>query len=122
MRRWPNGAGKRWRPSVTTLSGPWWRLLNGPSPSWNGRPPTPPSAARRGRWPSGTYLPSRITELTVHGFDVTTALSLELAAPPLALVESLRFVTGRLVKKGEGQAVLLALAGRTPLPPGLSAY
>jgi hypothetical protein len=34
----------------------------------------------------------------------------------------LRFVTGRLVKKGEGQAVLLALAGRTPLPPGLSAY
>ncbi len=70
----------------------------------------------------GTYLPSRITELTVHGFDVTTALSLELPAPPLALVESLRFVTGRLVKKGEGQAVLLALAGRAPLPPGLSAY
>jgi hypothetical protein len=70
----------------------------------------------------GAYLPSRISELTVHGLDVTTALGLDLAAPPLALVESLRFVTGRLVKKGEGQAVLLALAGRTSLPPGLSAY
>ena len=70
----------------------------------------------------GAYLPSRIAELTVHGLDVTTALGLDLAAPPLALVESLRFVTGRLVKKGEGQAVLLALSGRTPLAPGLSAY
>jgi hypothetical protein len=70
----------------------------------------------------GAYLPSRIAELTIHGLDVIAALGAELAAPPLALVESLRFVTGRLVKKGEGQAVLLALAGRAPLPPGLSAY
>ncbi len=70
----------------------------------------------------GSYLPSRIAELTVHGLDVVSALGLDLAAPPLALVESLRFVTGRLVKKGEGQAVLLALAGRAPLPADLSAY
>jgi hypothetical protein len=70
----------------------------------------------------GVYLPSRIAELTIHGLDVAGALGLELAAPPLALVESLRFLTGRLVKKGDGQAVLLALAGRAPLPPGLSAY
>jgi hypothetical protein len=70
----------------------------------------------------GAYLPSRIAELTVHGLDIVTALRLELAAPPLALVESLRFVTARLVKKGDGQAVLLALAGRAPLPPDLSAY
>ena len=72
--------------------------------------------------PLGAYLPSRIAELTVHGLDVVSALGLELAAPPLALVESLRFVTGRLVKKGAGQAVLLALAGRAPLPADLSAY
>ncbi len=70
----------------------------------------------------GAYLPSRVAELTVHGLDVVSALGLELAAPPLALVESLRYLTGRLVKKGEGQAALLALAGRSPLPPGLSAY
>jgi hypothetical protein len=70
----------------------------------------------------GAYLPSRIAELTVHGLDVAAALGLELAAPPLALVESLRFLTGRLVKKGDGQAVLLALSGRAHLPPGLSAY
>ena len=70
----------------------------------------------------GAYLPSRIAELTIHGLDVAAAVGPGLAAPPLALVESLRFVTGRLVKKGEGQAVLLALAGRAALPPGLSAY
>jgi hypothetical protein len=70
----------------------------------------------------GAYLPSRIAELTIHGLDVAAAVGPGLAAPPLALVESLRFVTGRLVKKGEGQAVLLALAGRASLPPGLSAY
>jgi len=70
----------------------------------------------------GAYLPSRIAELTVHGLDIAGALGLELAAPPPALVESLRFVTGRLVKKGDGQAVLLALTGRALLPPGLSAY
>jgi hypothetical protein len=70
----------------------------------------------------GAYLPSRIAELTVHGLDIVTALRLELAAPPLVLVESLRFVTARLVKKGDGQVVLLALAGRAPLPPDLCAY
>ena len=70
----------------------------------------------------GAYLPSRIAELTVHGLDVAAAVGLELAAPPLALVESLRFVTGRLVKKGEGEAVLLALTGRAQLPPGFSAF
>jgi hypothetical protein len=70
----------------------------------------------------GAYLPSRIAELTIHGLDVAAALGPGLAAPPLALVESLRFVTGRLVKKGDGQAVLLALTGRGQLPPGFSAY
>jgi hypothetical protein len=70
----------------------------------------------------GAYLPSRIAELTIHGLDVAAALGCQLAAPPLALVESLRFVTGRLVKKGDGQTVLLALSGRAPLPSGLSAY
>jgi uncharacterized protein (TIGR03083 family) len=71
----------------------------------------------------GAYLPSRISELTIHGLDVAAALGRpELTPPAPALVESLRYVTGRLVKKGEGQIALLALAGRAVLPPGLSAY
>jgi len=68
------------------------------------------------------YLPSRIAELTVHGLDLTSALGTEIAVPQAVLLESLRFVAVPLVKQGKGELALLALSGRTQLPPGFSAY
>lgn len=77
--------------------------------------------------PAGTmtladYLPSRIAELTIHGLDVARALGTAIAAPPPALLESLRFLAGPLVKQGKGELALLALSGRAQLLPGFSAY
>jgi hypothetical protein len=91
-----------------------------------------------------SYLPSRTAELVVHGLDVVNALGpgaptavpvpaaptavpvpgapTAVPVPGLALAESLRFVTERLVDRGAGEAALMALAGRGPLPPGVSAY
>jgi Mycothiol maleylpyruvate isomerase N-terminal domain len=83
--------------------------------------------------PAGTttlaaYVPTRVAELTIHGLDIQRALELsvpDLAPVPVpaeALAESLRSVTGRLVRQGTGAVALLALSGRSPLPPGFSAY
>jgi len=76
--------------------------------------------------PAGTmtlaqYLPSRIAELTIHALDIGRAVQTELSVPPNALRESLTFVARRAAAKS-GQDVLLALAGRTRLPDGYSAY
>jgi hypothetical protein len=69
----------------------------------------------------GDYLPSRITELTVHGLDVVRALGADLAAPRSALVESLVFVARRSATR-EGESVLLALTGRSALDAGYSVF
>jgi hypothetical protein len=70
----------------------------------------------------GAYLPSRTAELTIHGLDIVRALGVELAAPDEALLESFRFLAGHIMRRGNGEVALLALSGRTALPPGFSAY
>ena len=66
------------------------------------------------------YLPTRTFELAVHGGDVAaaTGLAVAFAAPVLAEVAALAARTA--VALGHGPALLAALTGRTPLPPGLS--
>jgi hypothetical protein len=86
-----------------------------------------------------------VAELTIHGLDILRALEASVPVPPVqvpgppvpvpgplpgppvpvppeALAESLRCVTERIVRQGTGAVALLALSGRSPLPPGFSAY
>ena len=101
-RRWPSGAGKRWRRSGTDPVRAVVAASERAIALVERTPANATSAARRGPWPS--VLISRRASPSSRSTASTslTALGLDLAAPPLALVESLRFVTGRLVKKGDG--------------------
>lgn len=85
-----------------------------------------PAGTRIGS-PAGTmtlasFLPSRVAELTVHGLDLARACGVRAQAPPEAVAESLRWLSGQAVRRGDGELVLLALSGRADLPPGFSAY
>jgi uncharacterized protein (TIGR03083 family) len=87
---------------------------------------TTPAGATIGS-PAGTmtlasYLPSRVAELTVHGLDLARACTVRLPAPPKAVAESLRWLVSQVVRRGDGEMVLLALSGRAGLPSGFSAY
>lgn len=66
------------------------------------------------------YLPTRTLELTVHSLDMAAALELatpeELREPVASCLELLATAIG---ESGLGPRVLLALTGRTGLPPDL---
>lgn len=72
-----------------------------------------------------TYLPTRTFELTVHGLDIlrATGRTPDRAAhpPAAALAGSLRIATTLAARAGSGADVLLALTGRTSLPPDYTA-
>jgi hypothetical protein len=68
------------------------------------------------------YLPSRTAELTVHALDLVSVLDVEVAPPTQALRESLTFMAEVSARRGHGEIVLRALAGRGELPPGFSVY
>jgi hypothetical protein len=68
------------------------------------------------------YLPSRVAELTIHTLDLTSALDMDLPAPPEALVVALEWTVRLAVAKGEGETVLRALSGRGSLHEGFSVY
>ena len=67
------------------------------------------------------YLPTRTFELVVHGLDIARAA--RLPAPDYStglLTEVLALTAAAAVLGGRGPEVLLALTGRTTLPPGFS--
>lgn len=67
------------------------------------------------------YLPTRTFELVVHGCDVARAVGLP--APVLSaavLAEVVELTVGAALRHGDGYAVIAALTGREPLPPGFS--
>jgi uncharacterized protein (TIGR03083 family) len=67
------------------------------------------------------YLPTRTFELVVHGLDIARAA--ELPAPDYStglLTEVLALTAAAAVLGGRGPELLLALTGRTTLPPGFS--
>ena len=67
-----------------------------------------------------TYLPTRIFELAVHGLDIAEAAGIEHVLPPGVLTEAVGLATRMAVTTGRGETVLLALTGRTSLPPSFS--
>jgi uncharacterized protein (TIGR03083 family) len=67
-----------------------------------------------------TYLPTRTFELAVHSLDIAGALGIPFTLPADALAEALVLASGIAVAAGQGETVLLALTGRTALPPSFS--
>jgi uncharacterized protein (TIGR03083 family) len=68
----------------------------------------------------GSYLPTRIFELAVHGLDIAAATGLPVAFAPVVLAEAAVLAARVAVALDHGPAVLAALTGRTALPGGFS--
>ncbi|HEX2285690.1 MAG TPA: maleylpyruvate isomerase N-terminal domain-containing protein [Mycobacterium sp.] len=67
-----------------------------------------------------TYLPTRTFELAVHGLDIARALGISYPLPDDVLDEAL-MLAGRIAAlAGKGETVLLAMTGRSALPPSFS--
>jgi uncharacterized protein (TIGR03083 family) len=67
------------------------------------------------------YLPTRTFELVVHGLDIARALDRPAPAYSAGLLsEVLQLTAVAAVLRGDGPKVLLALTGRTSLPPRFS--
>ena len=67
-----------------------------------------------------TYLPTRVFELAVHGLDVARAVGLDFTLPEDVLTEATVLAARISVRLGSATPVLLALTGRSDLPPGFS--
>lgn len=67
------------------------------------------------------YLPTRTFELVVHGLDIARAAGLPVPDYSAGLLtEVLALTAAAAVLGGRGPELLLALTGRTTLPPGFS--
>jgi uncharacterized protein (TIGR03083 family) len=66
------------------------------------------------------YLPTRTFELAVHGLDITRATGIQFALPDEVLDQATVLAARVGVAMGQGEPVLLALTGRTPLPASFS--
>jgi uncharacterized protein (TIGR03083 family) len=66
------------------------------------------------------YLPTRTFELVVHTADLAAALGLPLDVAPTAAAQALQLVAELAVHGGQAGPVLLAVTGRTALPPGFT--
>lgn len=67
-----------------------------------------------------TYLPTRVFELAVHGMDIARALDISFQLPDAVLAEALDLAARTAIVTGRGESVLLALTGRSVLPPSFS--
>ncbi len=67
-----------------------------------------------------TYLPTRVFELAVHGMDIARALDMPFRLPEAVLAEALDVATRTAIATGHGESVLMALTGRSTLPPYFS--
>ena len=66
------------------------------------------------------YLPTRIFELTVHGFDIADATGLPFRPTESALSDATALGARIATVMGHGEVVLRALTGRAPLPQPFS--
>lgn len=62
------------------------------------------------------YLPSRISELTIHTLDVASALELVVNPPAGPMEITLHLLADRAVLLGQGPTLALAITGRRTLP------
>lgn len=65
------------------------------------------------------YLPTRTFELVVHTLDLAGAVGKDNPLPESALSVALGLATEIAARSGRSEEVLMALAGRAPLPPNL---
>lgn len=68
------------------------------------------------------YLPSRVQELTTHSIDIARTIGHEAEPPDECLRVSLYWYVDRLIQRGTGVEVVLALTGREPLPDGFNVF
>jgi uncharacterized protein (TIGR03083 family) len=66
------------------------------------------------------YIPTRTFELTVHALDIAAALGRDVVSPSQPLSDALRLAAELAQMKGDGEALLLGLTGRRPLPANYS--
>ena len=66
------------------------------------------------------YIPTRTFELTVHALDISAALGRDVVSPSQPLSDALRLAAELAQMKGDGEALLLGLTGRRPLPANYS--
>jgi hypothetical protein len=67
------------------------------------------------------FLPTRTFELVVHTLDLAAAVDRPVRVPEPALSIALELSTGIAVRLGRAEDLLMALAGRMPLPSNLLA-
>jgi uncharacterized protein (TIGR03083 family) len=76
----------------------------------------------RGPMRMDEYLPIRVSELVIHGLDLARVARIA-SDPPRDSIETVFRFLGRLAtSRGVADQVMLALAGREPLPPDFSLY
>jgi uncharacterized protein (TIGR03083 family) len=66
------------------------------------------------------YLPTRIFELGLHSVDLARAIGVAEAVPPEVTDNVLALAVEVAKRRGDSQALMCALTGRGPLPPGYS--
>ncbi|MFB2585214.1 maleylpyruvate isomerase family mycothiol-dependent enzyme [Herbiconiux liukaitaii] len=66
------------------------------------------------------YLRTRVFELVVHSIDLGRALDIPHGQSPDAVASTVTLACGVAAARGDGDTLLLALTGRTPLPAGYS--
>ena len=66
------------------------------------------------------YLPTRTFELAVHGLDIARAVDISFAPPPDVLEDATVLAARIAAVEGDAEAVLMALTGRSALPPSFS--
>lgn len=67
-----------------------------------------------------TYLPTRTFELAVHSLDIAGAAGISFELPDDVLAEAVMLAGRIAAAAGHGETVLLALTGRTALPPSFA--
>lgn len=67
-----------------------------------------------------TYLPTRSFELAVHSLDIAAAVGIPLTLPSVVLDQAMTLAGRIAVASGHGETVLMALTGRSGLPPSFS--
>lgn len=67
-----------------------------------------------------TYLPTRIFEFAVHSLDIARATGLSYELPADVLAEAAVLAARIGVETGRGEAMLMSLTGRQPLPASFS--
>jgi uncharacterized protein (TIGR03083 family) len=66
------------------------------------------------------YLRTRVFELVVHTIDLSRATGHPHSLPDSAIEDAVALAAAVAARRGSGEAVLLALTGRQPLPEGFS--